>query len=114
MSVRVKNFGSSKKSNVSKEPIQFILEDQEFFARPEVPGAVLLRFMAAASQDDGAGAVTVVLPFFEKALEPESHERFEKLINDPDVNVELETLMEVLSWLIESYSNARPTKTSEQ
>jgi hypothetical protein len=50
--------------------------------------------------------------FFQQALLPESYERFNKLLEDPDTIVTVDVLGEVTGWLVEQYS-ARPTVESK-
>lgn len=92
------------------EPPTFDLNDQTFTGRPRLPGAVILGFISSADEEGGAVAKQL-LGFFDSALEPESLERFTKVINDPDEVVELETLSEIVGWLIEQYTS-RPTAAS--
>lgn len=87
-----------------QSPLTFDLEGQTFEARPAIPGAVLLDLVAVAGDEGAAGAGSII-SFFEKALVPESYERFDVLIKDPEVLIGIETLVEILSWLIEEYTS---------
>lgn len=98
----------SAKKQADKGPLTFDLEGQKFEAHRQVPGAVLLDFMASAGED-GAGAAGAILPFFEDALIEEDYQRFAKLIKDPDVLIDMETLMEIIAYLIEEYADSRPS-----
>ena len=102
---------SSKSREHDAVPLTFDLEGEEFEAHPQIPGAVLLDFVAAAGED-GTGTATAIYPFFEAALLPESNERFVKIIRDPEVLVDLETLVEIAAYLVEEYSDSRPSKAS--
>lgn len=103
---RHRSFSAKTKKNLA--PLGFSLEGQEFEAHPQVPGAVLLDFMAAAG-DDGLGAAKAIFPFYEAALVPESYERFQVLVNDPEVSIDMETLMEIIGYLVEEYTDSRPS-----
>lgn len=105
---RHRSFHSKRDENLA--PLTFDLEEQNFEARPAIPGAVLLELVAHAS-DEGAESAGAIVGFFEKALVAESYERFNVLVNDPDVIISIETLVEILSWLIEEYTS-RPTSAS--
>jgi len=52
-----------------------------------------------------------VLDFFKKVMPPEEYERFEKLMEDPKRIVKMDVLSEIMSWLIEEYTD-RPTEPS--
>lgn len=113
MANTTKRHRSFTPASVDQKPITFDILDEEFEARPALPGAVILDFIASSGGgDEGGGEVAKkLLGFFERALTPESHERFAVLINDPDKAVDLETLSEIVGWLIEEYTS-RPTRAS--
>jgi hypothetical protein len=52
-----------------------------------------------------------VLDFFKKVMPPDEYERFEKLMDDPKRIVKMDVLSEIMSWLIEEYTD-RPTGPS--
>lgn len=109
---RFRDFGSG--ANVT-EPISFKLYNEEFHCRPSLQGKVLLE-MAAAAQDSGdstSAAATMIDSFFAKALLPESLDRFNTLLTDPEKIVTVEMLGEIAGWLTEQYSG-RPQPGPEQ
>lgn len=101
----------TRKARAAVEPPTFDIYDQTFTGRPEIQGAVVLEFLETADGADGASSAKKILSFFESALEPESNERFQVLIHDPETVVDLEELTEILAWLIEEYTS-RPTQAS--
>jgi hypothetical protein len=105
MMPRFKDFGSG--GEVSYEPVSFKLYGEDFHCRPALQGKVLLDMAANSNTDGNAGKV--INDFFAQALLPESHVKFEALINDPEKIVPVETLGEIVGWLVEEYSN-RPTQ----
>jgi hypothetical protein len=107
MTNRFKDFGAGGK--VSNEPISFSLHGENFECWPNMQGHVLLQLAASSSEDTGSGAAKTINDFFAQALKPESYERFEKLLVDPEKIVTVETLGEITGWLVEEYS-ARPTQ----
>ena len=107
---RFKDFGSPL-SEDAKQSLSFKLYDEEFSCRPAIQGKVLLQFASSSGSDNAADSTEAILGFFKIALLPESHERFERLIEDPDKIVSVETLGEIISWILETYSN-RPTQVS--
>jgi hypothetical protein len=113
---RKKRHKSFKVVNIDdSEPLSFDLGDEEFIVYPEVQGKAILDIMKSAAEGDedtrGVMMAISVLDFFAKVMPPEEHERFTKLMEDPKRIVPIETLSEIMSWLIEEYTN-RPTGPS--
>lgn len=106
---KMKSFSSKKEK---KAPIAFELEGEEFEAYGNVPGAVLLEFMEYAGSERAADTAKGILLYINKSLDEKNLERFNKLIHDPDVMIELETLSEIVSYLIEERGDSRPTEAS--
>lgn len=103
---RFKDFGDG--GEVVHEPLSFQLYGEEFHCRPALQGKVLLD-MAANSDEEAGNAGKVINDFFSQALLPESFDRFNVLINDPEKIVTVETMGEIVGWLVQEYSN-RPTE----
>lgn len=108
---RFKDFGAG--GEVFTEPLSFSLHGETFECRPAIQGKTLLTMVADAESDDTMKVLNVVSEFFEKTLLPESYERFNALINDPDRIVTMETLGEITAWMVEQYTE-RPTKEPER
>lgn len=105
---RFKDFGSG--GDASKEPLSFSIHGETFECYPSVQGKVLLNMVAKTGSDDQGVSVAEVLDeFFNICLLPESLERFNALLSDPEKIVTVETIGEITAWLIEEYS-ARPTQ----
>lgn len=107
----------------SKKPIEFELLDQVLYATPQVPGVVLLDFIAVASDieeedvenedaEKGAEVVSKIMPFFKAVLLPDSYKTFLKLTMSQENIIELPDLLEIFSWLMEKYTN-RPLDGSK-
>lgn len=108
---RFKDFGSgSDLKNV--EPIVFKLYDEDFTCVPEIQGRVILNLVADSSGGDAAASSRMIGKFFENVLEDESYKRFDALLNDKHKVVSVETLSEIVSWVMEEYSN-RPNQQPE-
>lgn len=103
----VKSFTSSKEK-VKLEPIPFELEGESFEAYGQVPGAVLLDFIAASSQDDSTGTAGAITGYLKSSMDKENFKRFDKLTRDPEVVIELQVLADIVAYLIEERTN-RPT-----
>ena len=97
------------------EPLDFDLGGETFVCYPEVQGKTILDVMKVAAEGDedtrGVMMAVSVLDFFVKVMPPEEYERFEKLMEDPKRIVRMEVLSEIMSWLIEEYTD-RPTQPS--
>lgn len=109
---RFKDFGAGKNSGV-KEPVSFKLHDEEFTCVPEVQGKVLLDLVAKSNnENDPAAAAAIISTFFETVLHDESYARFDALLKSKDKIVNMETLADITSWLVEEYTG-RPEEQPE-
>jgi hypothetical protein len=111
MTARFKDFGSGE--NLNQEPLSFKLHGEDFECHKNLQGKALLDLVAKASSGNANDAAETVKDIFAKALLPESYVRFEKLIDDPEKVVTVETLGQITGWLVEQYSG-RPTQGPEQ
>lgn len=100
---------SSKKTKA--EPIKFTLEDQEFEVYGNVPGSVLLEFMEYAGSESAAETAKGIRYYLEHSMDKATYKRFKTLIDDPDILIDIETLSEIVSYLIEERTS-RPTEAS--
>jgi hypothetical protein len=108
---RFKDFGSG--GDKPTEAISFKIYGEEFTCRAAMQGKVLLNLVAKSTDTENPGAAAeVIAGFFETVLVPESHERFNKLATDPETIVDVNTLGEIVGWLVEQYSE-RPTSRPE-
>ncbi len=109
---RFKDFGSGK--DISDiEPLSFKIHDEEFFCTPVVQGKFLLELISATGDsEDTTSSARMVNDFFSHVLFEDSYERFEKLLNDKHRIVQVETLSEIVAWLMQEYTN-RPNQPAE-
>jgi hypothetical protein len=107
---RFKDFGSGN-GITEQEPLSFKLYDQEFFCKPSLQGKVLLDLVKKSGGEDGAAAAEVISEFFDKVLLADSLAPFNTLL-ESDKIVTVETLSEIISWLIEEYTS-RPNQQPE-
>jgi hypothetical protein len=108
---RFKDFGTGGDSSV--EEISFKIHGETFVCRPALQGKVLLELVAKSNDTENPGeAAEIIMKFFKTVLVPESNEAFEALANDPDRIVSVETLGDIVAWLVEQYSE-RPTSRPE-
>lgn len=110
---RFKDFGKGKEDNtISSDPIKFALHGQEFECHPRLQGKTLLQFVELANSDDAGSSAKVTRVFFEKVMDAETYKRFDELLDSPDTIVTVESLGEIIGWLIEEYSG-RPNQQPE-
>lgn len=110
---RFKDFGKGKEDgSVNVEPIKFALHGEEFECYPRLQGKTLLEFVELANADDAGSSAKVTRMFFEKVMNAENHARFNTLLEDPEKIVTVESLGEIIGWLIEEYSS-RPNQQPE-
>jgi hypothetical protein len=109
---RFKDFGSGKTDLSKYEPLSFKLYDEEFNCVPAVQGKFLIDLVASAESDDSSSSLKIITSFFENVLTDESNVRFESLISDKEKIVTVESLSEIVSWLMSEYTN-RPNQLPE-
>lgn len=103
---RHKDFSVSTKD---RSPLSFTLEGEDFACRPAVPGALLLEFVGSVDSDSPTEAGDALIDFFMLALLPEEVDRFLETIRDPDLAIPIDTLAQIVEFLIEAYTS-NPTK----
>ena len=81
--------------------------EEEFRCLPDAPGTALVMLLGAI---DGSLALRAgaVISFLDAVLVPEDEARFRVLIQSKDRLIPVETLGEIMDWLVEAYAN-RPT-----
>jgi hypothetical protein len=108
---KFKDFGSTL-PGVQSEPISFKIYDEEFHCTPALQGKVLLGFVADSTSKDPAVQASVIERFFKYVLTEESLERFDALQDTRDKIVSVDTLGEIVAWVVEQYTN-RPEEQPE-
>ncbi len=109
-SARHKDFG--KPVNMEEmDPVSFDLYGETYNCYKQIHGVTLLRFVQDANSEDGSKATSAMLDIFKRVMPKDEYARFEELCNDPETVVPVDTLGEIVGWLMEVYSE-RPTKQS--
>lgn len=98
-------------NTVEVEPIEFELGEETFSAYGDVPGAVLLDFIAKSGGETSSDTAIAILDYLKSSLDEENWTRFNKLVHDPKLNIGASTLSEIVGFLIEERAS-RPTKAS--
>lgn len=107
---RFKSFGSPVTE--SDKPLTFELYDETFYAVGQIQGKTLMGLVKNANVEDAAESADTLIGFFDEVLLEESLERFNKLTTSKDKIVPVETLAEIVGWLVEEYSG-RPEEPRE-
>jgi len=104
-----KSFTSSVKK--TKAPrLSFELLGETFEAYGSIPGAVLLDFIGS-SDDNSSSTARGIGDYLKAALPKDEYVRFNEFVRDPENDIELEVLSEIVSFLIEEQTS-RPTEAS--
>lgn len=109
---RFKDFGAGKEDNASKDPISFKLHGEDFECLPRLQGKTLLEFVELANSENAGDSAKVTRTFFSKVMNDATYARFDALLDDKEKIVTVETLSEIIGWLIEEYGN-RPNQQPE-
>lgn len=109
--VRTKDFGTPEYDN-NIEPVTFSIYGETFTGVAQLQGRVLLEFSKLAGGDGEITDLSYLLTFFEDALENESWVRFDAMTRSKDKIISIELLSEIISFLIEEYSD-RPEELPE-
>lgn len=107
---RHKSFGRPVADDLG--PLTFDLYDETFECRPQIQGNTLLTFVKQANSEDGSEATDALLNIFKRVMKEEEYERFEALCTNDDTVVPVDTLGDIVAWLMEQYSG-RPTPESQ-
>jgi hypothetical protein len=109
---RFKDFGSGA-DQADIEPVRFKLYDEEFECVKAIQGKFLIELISAAQDEtDSMGSLKMINEFFNHVLTDESYKKFDALVRDKDRVVSVETLSEIVSWLMAEYTN-RPNQQPE-
>lgn len=91
-------------------PIEFDIDDDTFFADPNVPGGVLLSIVDRVNDEKGSmKQIEILVDFLNQALMPDSAALFQSRLNDPANPIALATALDVTHWLVQELT-ARPTE----
>lgn len=111
MTKRHRDFGSPVLPE-KMDPVTFDLYGETFNCYKQINGVSLLRFVQEANNEDGAKATEALLDMFKRIMPSKEYERFMALCDDPDTVVPVDTLSDIIGFVIEVYTD-RPTKESE-
>jgi hypothetical protein len=107
---RFKDFGSPAADKT--EPLTFRLYGQDFHAQANIQGKTLMGLVKNSNIEDPAESAQMIFDFYDTVLLPESRIRFNALLESQENIVPVETLAEIVGWLVEEYSG-RPEEPRE-
>lgn len=84
----------------------------DFSALATQPGAIILEFINDADSQDGGRAAGAFITFINDSVVEEDREKFNELIRNPKISVEIETLAAIAEFLVSEYAK-RPTSRSK-
>ncbi len=99
---RYRDFGTG---SANAAPLSFKLHGETFNCRPAIPGKVMLNLISKSDESKPAETANMVFEFFTKVLLEEDSKRFQSLIDDSERVVQMDTIGEIVQWLVEEYSN---------
>lgn len=108
---RFKDFGTGADGD-QKEPLTFKLHGEEFRCLPQVQGKLMLDLANNGDDNSPGQTAKFIGKFFVSVLEDESYKRFDDLLTSKDRIVSVETLSEIIGWLVEEYTT-RPEEQPE-
>lgn len=108
---KFKDFGSDLSAE-TPEPISFKIYEEEFNCVPALQGKTLLGFVASSKSEDPADQAQTIEKFFNYVLTDESLIRFNALQETKDKIISVDTLGEIISWVVEQYTD-RPEEQPE-
>jgi hypothetical protein len=92
----------------NQEAVTFRIGEDIFEAAKECPAGVLLSMAAIAADKDG-NAIAGTMDFLDSVLLPSSREKFAERMRDPENPIALNTVTDLVQWLVELYTG-RPTE----
>lgn len=107
-----RQFGTRPATKIEDSQVGFVLGETKYRCKGDIQGAVILDFIAAA-EDGASGAAAKIIPFFESVLPAAEFTKFSAQLKSEDEIIEIETLSEIVGYLIEEYTE-RPTQESEK
>lgn len=104
---RHKSFGARKISDFP--PLSFDIEGETFTCRPAVQGEIIMDFLISMARVEGSmRAGQTVYLLLENCMEESEYKRFREFLKNPDIIVEMQTIIDIATYLTEQYIN-RPT-----
>lgn len=112
--VKSRSFSSKKVAKKNEESIFFELNGSKFDCLPRRSGAVVLDAVSKVTNtENGVAQMANIVPFITTSVVEGQRAELTKVIFDDTDPIDVDTLVEVMSFLLESYV-ARPTEESSR
>jgi hypothetical protein len=96
-----KSFGGTKKGHT------FTLVGETFHT---YPGMSVTFVNTEDEEEEQLKPLQSIIKFIRSLIVKDERERFDRLLNDPDVYIDVDDLLEIARWLVE-VTSGRPTKS---
>lgn len=103
MARKTKVFSEKKTEKDLKklDKIPFRFRGEDFEAYGDVPGAVTLEFIEFSGSDEGADQAKSIRLYLERSMDKASYKRFKAIAYDPEQEVGIPELNEIVLYLIQ-------------
>lgn len=108
----LKSFSGSGKAGA--DPIEFDVAGVKIKALPTVSGMTTLRFLEGISSDESRDNLAAVRLYLDKSFDADNKKLFLKTVDDPDNEIELADLTEIMSWLVEKRAGDKALEESSE
>lgn len=111
---RHRSFSASDENTPEEEqiPVTFDLAGENFTAKADVQGIVLMDFLEA-SDAGGVSSVVAFKSFLKEALDEAEYTRLNSFLRTSPKTISVENIAGVVAYLVEEYTS-RPTTASAQ
>lgn len=96
-----KSFVGTKKTAAEKKPIEFDIVGESLKALPNVSGIVTIEYLEGLNSENSRDQLHAVKQYLQESFDDENREKFNKIIRDTSNDIDLDVLMEIMSWLVE-------------
>lgn len=108
-----KSFTASKKSADKKKLIEFDFVGETIKALPNVSGIITLEYLEGIQSDDDKDRAKAIRIYLENSFDKENLAKFNRIAKNPDNDIDLDVLLELLQWLMEKRAD-RPLEESSE
>lgn len=90
----------SFKTYAPTEEHSFDINDEVFRINADVPGYLIVDFMAEADEENASAMASLLTNFFNAAIMEEDHEKWNAFVRDPANHVGLDDLSEIAGYIV--------------
>jgi hypothetical protein len=112
----VKEFSSSARVRSGDRPVledlPFTLDGVEYTLRAPKESQLAFLFASSAASRSSSDRVAAILDFLESALVSPGDEILRARLLDPNDDLDLDAIMEIMTWAMETWSGRPPTSAN--